>query len=257
MATCFLNNVYCCYLPAHCSHGLQPLDNGIFNATKAAYRKELEKLASLTDSTPVDKVNFIRAYAKAREIGFTEKNIRAGWRVTGNWPISRAKALRHPEIQEDKREVTPEPPQIIGPDETPRTSRHIRDLGVDHSPSTRRNYAKIAKAFEAQETALSAAKARIASLEEEVARLKRGKKRKAVPNPNRRFMDVAEALVAGDPIPPIRGAAELEVEVQEEELVVVGAPESHSEDDDESEIESQIVHTRSGRAIKKPRRYYI
>ena len=144
--------------------------------------------------------------------------------------------MRHPEIQEDKREVTPEPPQIIGPDETPRTSRHIRDLGVDHSPSTRRNYAKIAKAFEAQETALSAAKARIASLEEEVARLKRGKKRKAVPNPNRRFMDVAEALVAGDPIPPIKGAPEPEVEVQEEELVVVGAPESHSEDDDESEL---------------------
>ncbi|KAF6528117.1 hypothetical protein HZS61_008419 [Fusarium oxysporum f. sp. conglutinans] len=62
MATCFLNNVYCCYLPAHCSHGLQPLDNGVFNASKAAYRKELQKLTSLTDSAPVDKVNFIKAY---------------------------------------------------------------------------------------------------------------------------------------------------------------------------------------------------
>ncbi|KJZ68105.1 hypothetical protein HIM_12504 [Hirsutella minnesotensis 3608] len=68
MATCFLNNVYCCYLPAHCSHGLQPLDNGVFNASKAAYRKELQKLTRLTDSAPVDKVNFIRAYAKAREL---------------------------------------------------------------------------------------------------------------------------------------------------------------------------------------------
>ena len=84
MATCFLNNVYCCYLPAHCSHGLQPLDNGVFNASKAAYRKELEKLAVLTDSTPVDKVNFIRAYAKAREIRIIEKNILSGWRITGN-----------------------------------------------------------------------------------------------------------------------------------------------------------------------------
>ncbi|KAM4067703.1 DDE superfamily endonuclease [Hirsutella rhossiliensis] len=61
MATCFLNNIYCCYLPSHCSHGLQPLDNGVFNAIKAAYRKELDRLASLTDSAPVDKVNFIRA----------------------------------------------------------------------------------------------------------------------------------------------------------------------------------------------------
>ena len=98
MATCFLHNVYCCYLPSHCSHGLQPLDNGVFNASKAAYRKELEKLAYLTDSTPVNKVNFIKAYAKAREIGMTKKNILSGWKVTGNWPISRIKALRHPEI---------------------------------------------------------------------------------------------------------------------------------------------------------------
>jgi len=41
MSTCFLNNVYLCYHSAHCSHGLQPLDNGIFNVVKAAYRKEL------------------------------------------------------------------------------------------------------------------------------------------------------------------------------------------------------------------------
>ena len=73
MTTCFLHNLYCCYLPAHCSHDHQPLDKGVFNATKAAYRKELAKLASLTDFAPVDKINFIRAYAKAREIGMTSK----------------------------------------------------------------------------------------------------------------------------------------------------------------------------------------
>jgi hypothetical protein len=67
MATCFLNNVYCCYLPPHCSHGLQPLDNGVFDASKAAYRKELQKLASLTDSAPMDKVNFIRLMSKPRK----------------------------------------------------------------------------------------------------------------------------------------------------------------------------------------------
>jgi len=60
------------------------LDNSVFNALKAAYRKELEKLASLTNSTPVDKVNFIHAYAKACKIGMTSKNILSGWRVTGN-----------------------------------------------------------------------------------------------------------------------------------------------------------------------------
>jgi hypothetical protein len=227
------------------------LDNGIFNATKSAYRKELGNLASLTDSAPVDKVNFIRTYAKAREVGFTKKIIRAGWRVTGNWPISKAKALRHPEIQEDKREVTPESTngtKTIGPNETPRTSRHIRDLGINRSPSTRFNYAKIAKAFEAQEMALSATEARIASLEEEVARLKRGKKRKAIPNPNRRFMDVGSVLATGNASPPIRREPEVVVDVQEDE---VEALESSSED----EIESPVVHTRSGRAVKKTRKY--
>ena len=84
MATCFLNNVYRCYLPAHCSHGLQPLDNGVFNASKAAYRKELQKLTSMSDSVPVDKVSLIKAYAKTREVGVTKKNILSGWRVTRN-----------------------------------------------------------------------------------------------------------------------------------------------------------------------------
>jgi DDE superfamily endonuclease len=159
MSTCFLNNVYCCYLPAHCSHGLQPLDNGVFNASKAAYRKELEKLAVLTDSAPVDKVNFIRCYAKAREIGMTQKNILSGWKVTGNWPISRRKALMHPEIQADRDNVTPEPP--IAPEsekdseKTPTTSRQVRDFGQNCSPSTRRKFSIIAKGFEAQEMTIA------------------------------------------------------------------------------------------------------
>ncbi|EGU71810.1 hypothetical protein FOXB_17681, partial [Fusarium oxysporum f. sp. conglutinans Fo5176] len=48
-------------LDGHGSHAT-PLDNGVFNALKAAYRRELERFASLTDSAPMDKVNFIRAY---------------------------------------------------------------------------------------------------------------------------------------------------------------------------------------------------
>ena len=75
MAPCFLNNIYCCYLPAHSSHRLQSLNNRVFNALKAAYQQELERFASLTDSTLIDKVNFIRAYAKARRVRMTKKNI--------------------------------------------------------------------------------------------------------------------------------------------------------------------------------------
>ncbi|KAG6977784.1 hypothetical protein FocnCong_v021676 [Fusarium oxysporum f. sp. conglutinans] len=188
MATCFLNNVYCCYLPAHCSHGLQPLDNGIFNVIKGAYRKELQKLASLTDSAPDDKVHFIRAYAKAREAGMRKDIILSGWRFTGNWPINRHKALTHPEIQPDKEKVperfkTPSPPQLHS-DDTPKTSRQVRDLAKHRSRPTRRKYSKMAKGLEALEMKVAVQNARITGLEEQMAQVRRGKKRKAVPDPN-------------------------------------------------------------------------
>ncbi|OBS15625.1 hypothetical protein FPOA_28255 [Fusarium poae] len=256
MATCFLNNVYCCYLPAHCSHGLQPLDNGVFNASKTAYRKELQKLTSLTDSAPVDKVNFIKAYAKAREVGMTKKNILSGWRVTGNWPISRRKALTHPEIQPEKKEVTPTSDGHrdgqIDSDNTPKTSRHIRDLGKNKTPSTRRRYSVISKGFEAQESKIASLSTRVASLEEEVGRLSRGKKRKAIPNPNRKFMTLAEALVAGDAISEPNQAAD-ETEAVEEVIEVGGAEEDESTNSEAEELPA--ARTRAGRVVKRPRGY--
>ncbi|RYC77805.1 hypothetical protein BFJ63_vAg19321 [Fusarium oxysporum f. sp. narcissi] len=256
MATCFLNNVYCCYLPAHCSHGLQPLDNGVFNVSKAAYRKELQKLTSLTDSAPVDKVNFIKAYAKAREVGMTKKNILSGWRVTGNWPISRRKALMYPEIQSDKKETTP---TSDGPsdgqrdsDNTPKTSRHIRDLGKNKSPSTKRRYSVISRGFEAQESKIASLSSRVASLEEEVGRLSRGKKRKAIPNPNRKFMTLAEALVVGNTISEPDQAAE-EIEAVEDVIEVGGVEEDEGSNSEAEEL--LVVRTRAGRAVKRPREY--
>ncbi|KAG6997196.1 hypothetical protein FocnCong_v015290 [Fusarium oxysporum f. sp. conglutinans] len=243
-------------LDGHGSHAT-PLDNGVFNASKAAYRRELERFASLTDSASMDKVNFIRAYAKARRVGMTKKNILSGWRVTGNWPISRAKALRHPEIQQDRRNgsprVTPEPRPYLGSDGTPQTSRQIRDLGLNKTPKTRRRYNVIAKGFEAQQQTVAAHTARIASLEEELARLKRGRKRKAVPNPNKRFMTLAETLAGGKAI--------AEEETQNMPVVVEGGcssePESESEAVSVIEVREETIPrqltTRSGRLIKSPK----
>ncbi|KAJ0130890.1 hypothetical protein HZ326_26017 [Fusarium oxysporum f. sp. albedinis] len=256
MATCFLNNVYCCYLPAHCSHGLQPLDNGVFNASKAAYRKELQKLTSLTDSAPVDKVNFIKAYAKARAVGMTKKNILSGWRVTGNWPISRRKALMHPEIQPDKKETTPgsdgHRDGQVDSDHTPTTSRHIRDLGKNKSPSTRRRYSVISRGFEAQESKIASLGTRIASLEEEVGRLSRGKKRKAIPNPNKRFMTLAEALVASDAISEPNESIE-RADAVEDVIEVGGMEEDEMSNSEEEEL--TVVRTRAGREVRIPRKY--
>jgi hypothetical protein len=67
MAFCFLNNIYYCYFPAHCSYGMQPLDNGPFNAVKAAYRKKLRKFNFNNDARSIDKINFIKAYNKCHD----------------------------------------------------------------------------------------------------------------------------------------------------------------------------------------------
>jgi hypothetical protein len=187
----------------------------------------------------------------------TEKNILSSWRVTGNWPISRAKALRYPEIQEDRPNgsprATPEPKPYFDSDDTPQTSRQIRDLGLNKTPKTRRRYNVIAKGFEAQQQTVAAHTARIASLEEELARLKRGKKRKAVPNPNKRFMSLGETLAGGEAI--------AEEETQNMPVVVEGGcsgePESESEAVSVIEVREETIPrqptTRSGRLIKRPR----
>jgi len=209
-------------------------------------------LTSLTDSTHVDKVNFIRAYAKAREVGMTKKNILSGWRVTGNWLISRAKALRHLEIQDDKKEASLEPIPYLGSDDIPKTSRQICDLGKNKTPVTQRRYVVIAKGFEAQEQTLVAHAVKIASLEEEVARLKRGKKRKAIPNPNRHFMTLSEALAAGEAIPKVRSQVEHIVVDSDSDLEVVSEVETALVI--EAAPETPHLTTRLGRLIKKPRK---
>jgi hypothetical protein len=54
-------------------------------------------------------------------------------------------------------------------------------------------------------------RARVASLEEEVGRLSRGKKRKAIPNLNTKFIALTEALGAGKAISsPIQAPEEIE-----------------------------------------------
>jgi hypothetical protein len=117
MAFCFHNNMHCCYFLAHCSHGIQPLDNAPFNAVKAAYRKELKKFNFDTDARPVEKINFIKAYSKVRKAGLTEKI------------FFRPSEL--PEIQQDVEKKTPErelgPAIEHNPEVTPKTSRQIRD----------------------------------------------------------------------------------------------------------------------------------
>ena len=63
---CLENDKVLLFLPAHTSHVLQPLDLTVFSSLQRAYRKELQKLSSLLDSTPISKRNFPVYYQKAR-----------------------------------------------------------------------------------------------------------------------------------------------------------------------------------------------
>ena len=90
-----------------------------------------------------------------------------------------------------------------------------------------------------------------------MARLKRGKKRRAIPNPNRRFITLAEALAAGEAAPEAIPKA-----IGQEATVV------DSDEDEESEIALEIevkmayqtppkspyLTTRLGRVVKKKAR---
>ncbi|KAF6514166.1 hypothetical protein HZS61_006422 [Fusarium oxysporum f. sp. conglutinans] len=164
----------------------------------------------------------------------------------------------HPEIQPDKEKLleefkTPSPPQLHS-DDTPKTSRQVREIAKHRSRPTRQKYSKIAKGLEALEMKVAVQNARITGLEEQMAQLRRGKKRKAVPNPNRRFMALAESLATGEALPDSKGA-EIEVDVDEEvESVIEVGVGLEDERDDSTVVTKHCQRTRSGREVKKPRR---
>ncbi|RKK99422.1 hypothetical protein BFJ70_g17501 [Fusarium oxysporum] len=84
--------------------------------------------------------------------------------------------------------------------------------------------------------------------------VRRGRKRKAVPNPNRRFMTLAEALATGETLHDTK-EAEIEVDVDEkvESVIEVGVG-SEDERDDFTAVTKHYQRTRSGREVKTPRR---
>jgi 4-hydroxybenzoate polyprenyltransferase len=82
MWKCLKYNIFLLFLPVYTSHVLQPLDLSIFSPFKAAYRKHFNLLASLTDSTPIGKRNFLIYYYKVRKKSLTGANIKTGWKAT-------------------------------------------------------------------------------------------------------------------------------------------------------------------------------
>jgi hypothetical protein len=141
------------------------------------------------------------------------------------------------------------------PDVTPKTSRQVRDYGKNKSPTTRRYYNTIAKGYAQLEFELAAKHDRIAALEAEVTRLTKKRKRRAIPNLNKKFMLMAEALAAGDPDAenqdPIEHAIVAEQGGEEDEE---GGDDDEADEDDDEAI-APICQTRSGRSIRNPDKF--
>ena len=95
-------------------------------------------------------------------------------------------------------------------------------------------------------TQLAHEKAKNASLKEANERLQRSKTRRAVPNPNARFMTVAEALASNKPIPDKtakNGKKRKRVATMVEEEVEV-------EVEEETQARATGPMTRAGRTVK-------
>jgi hypothetical protein len=105
----------------------------------------------------------------------------------------------------------------------------------------------ISKGFEAQESKIASLSSRVATLKEEVERLSRGKKRKAIPNPNRKFMTLAEALVVGNAVSEPNQTT-VETVAVEDEIEVGGVEEDESTNSEAEEL--PVARTRAGRAVK-------
>ena len=93
MWECFIHNIQLLFLLLHTLHILQLLNLAVFLSLKTLYRKQVKFLSLLTNSTPIEKRNFLQCYYKARLDALTARNIQSGWQAAGLWPVNSAKSL--------------------------------------------------------------------------------------------------------------------------------------------------------------------
>jgi hypothetical protein len=219
MIQCYHNNIHLLFLPSHSSHVLQPLDISVFSPVKAAYRDELAESDVLIDSSPISKMTFLECYSKARLVGLTAYNIRAGWRGSGLWPVNEVKLLMSPYVMKpvfgpfrlpSTPPTTPTKAGIKRKDDhdheisTPRGSHQVRaairdfldDKAID--PTMRLLFRKICKGLDEQQVKISLNTKRIRHLEVQNERLRPRKRTRLAPDPNTKFANVVQLAEQAD-----------------------------------------------------------
>ncbi|KAL8295096.1 hypothetical protein RB600_000866 [Gaeumannomyces tritici] len=183
----FKNNVQIEYLPPHSSHVTQPLDVGVFSPLKSNYRRQTRPFASFDTSASEQKKRFLQAYATASAEAICPRNIKAGFRKAGIWPIKPPSApdshqLINPFLEPAR---PPTPPSTIQPNTdgriwyTPTSGQQLKQQArrlegkiEDCKRDFRTLFVKAAKALDEQMIQTAALKAENARLKKEVASLK-------------------------------------------------------------------------------------
>ena len=224
MWLCHSNKIQVLYLPAHTSHVLQPLDLSIFSPLKHSYRKYLNQLNNWSESTVMGKMAMVQCVQKARHDALTSKNIKAGWKATGLWPVNMAKPLMSPLLMESSNQTpkkgprsqpqpsphTPHTPRprpavgsaVVGEISTPRKKSDLRKLFDPETfcnlPRSTQRLAvwKLHKAWDNNAFDKAHISQQFEAQKVDLELSRPSKKKKVVPNPNSVFVDIEQIHMA-------------------------------------------------------------
>ena len=235
MWECFQNNIQLLFLPAHTSYVLQPLDLSVFSVLKRAYRRELNKIPRITESTVMGRRIMLECYRRARATAFREANCRSGWFASGLWPVNKQKPLRSPLLlennnkasnnaavgaQQEVKKVVNTQVECLDEYDVWKTPHKVTDLTVqlaqiNINSTARRHrhilFRKVGRAFNKKTFELAAFQRENEALKAEIEHKRGGKKKKVELSPNSKFAGIADirrAQRAAGTIPDISDESE-------------------------------------------------
>ncbi|EAQ86387.1 hypothetical protein CHGG_07640 [Chaetomium globosum CBS 148.51] len=221
MWECYANNVHLLFLPPHCSHVLQPLDLTVFSPLKNSHRRYLSDIILQRNGLPLNKQDFIVAYARAREDLMYSKNVRSGWEASGLWPLNVEKPLasRFVDVGQPRQVSTPRKRRHRSQESlskitrlsyktvpTPRRSQDIFKLLYEVSPelceifrtdnTVKISFDKIAKLADETTMEVLNLQLKLEAVEAQLERVKPEKKRKVKLDPNVKFATIVDIIKA-------------------------------------------------------------
>jgi hypothetical protein len=203
LATCAVHRIFLCLLPAHSSHVTQPLDVGVFSSLKHFYRTYLEDFGHEDFTSALSKRHFLASYIQARNRAINRRNILAGWKETGLWPVDIQIVWANPFVIITEPQTPPKAPEeaqeLTLAIRTPQGGQELRNLAAKararHSAFTRAQrdvLSKAARALDTKNVQIMILERKKRALTERIEDLRPKKKTKVVPDVGRRFVQIAQ-----------------------------------------------------------------